>query len=192
MLRGVAGGAMLVVLAGCAGGAAPLSVGGSNGATTQTTAGGGGFAGLQLPDITGALGGIAVKEPPVAAYIRLARHIRTCWLLAEEAPLAGLKFHARTSTGAEPSAAITLLHVPEGRRRGLPAYSIRLLPRGEGAAAYAENHRLDEAVAARLRSDLVRWGQGAETCTAGAPVAAQTLPPKVAREGAVRGKKNGS
>lgn len=121
-------------------------------------------AGLPVPSITGALGGISVKAPPVAAYTKFARQIRRCWLAGDNSPLGRLKFYAKASNGAEQKADIQLLHMLEGAKRGVPAYSIQLLKSGEGAAAYIENHRLNEDVAARLRQDLERWAQGDVAC----------------------------
>ena len=165
---------------------------------------GGDTASLSAPALPLALPGFGIAAPgkPVEVYTRLARLAKACWLSAP-APLSeGYLFTAEVSPEGRGGAASIVIFEKNASpgipgQRGLVAYSLALMPSGEGTSIGVENGRIAEGFAAKMHADVERWAAGETGCNeasrwptqagvgeAGEPAAAAAKPEVKAKGGA--------
>jgi hypothetical protein len=104
----------------------------------------------------------------------VARQIKLCWFKPADPVLPNHVFRATVppSGAVDPKTSIVIYdQTPEGRR-GLKAYSIDFVPRGEGTVVTTQNHKLAYPLAQKLTADVGYWIQGGANCDGPTPATA--------------------
>ena len=153
--------ALCIALTGCAAGNAVV------GGADVTAA----FTPIALPSF-----GHAAPGKPSEVYVKIARLAKACWF-APPAPLQqGYVFTADVNPDSRGGAASIVIfehNIGESHgtnaERGLKAFEISLSPNGDETSIGAENDRIPEAFAERMKSDIDRWAAGETSCGSSAP-----------------------
>lgn len=111
---------------------------------------------------------------PTEVYTRIARGVLTCWFGASGPLKAGYIYHADAepaSKGGNSEIKIMARDPTATDPRSTRAYGIAITPYEGRTRVEAENFRLPEPLASRLKEDVERWSADEEGCGT-APVTA--------------------
>lgn len=121
---------------------------------------------VSLPggDISSPLAGEVIEGEYIAAYSKIARGLRQCWL-KEGTALSNAQFFARNKTAGVEKKSDIFIHKPaEAPKRGPRIFSIHLKPEGKGTKVFLDNRSLTEKTEANVTKDIRAWIKGSEGC----------------------------
>jgi hypothetical protein len=122
---------------------------------------------IETFDFTLPPGQRAPVGPPSEIYARVARGILTCWMGAHGSLKKTHVFHASSEPARKGGKSLILLHERDDARpasRGRQSVRVQIAPEGNSASIGFRNLTLDEADAARLKTDVYRWAANHEGC----------------------------
>ena len=121
---------------------------------------------VTLPDVdtSSPLAGEIIEGDYIAAYSKIARGLRQCWL-KEGTPLSKTQFFARNkTTGAEKKSDIFIHKPAQAPKRGPRIFSIQLKPEGKGTKIHLDNRSLAAKTEANVTKDIRAWVKGSQGC----------------------------
>lgn len=121
---------------------------------------------VTLPDVdtSSPLAGEIIEGDYIAAYSKIARGLRQCWL-KEGTPLSKTQFFARNkTTGAEKKSDIFIHKPAQAPKRGPRIFSIHLKPEGKGTKIHLDNRSLAAKTEANVTKDIRAWVKGSQGC----------------------------
>ena len=121
---------------------------------------------VTLPDVdtSSPLAGEIIEGDYIAAYSKIARGLRQCWL-KEGTPLSKTQFFARNKTTGTEKKSDIFIHKPaQAPKRGPRIFSIHLKPEGKGTKIHLDNRSLAAKTEANVTKDIRAWVKGSQGC----------------------------
>jgi hypothetical protein len=150
------------LISACLGAAASLLASGCSGASPP--------AFPTLPELIEALSvtEAEVVGPPTEVYARVARGAMACWFGASGPLKADYVYHAEAQPAAQGGKSEIIIHELDRQSenpRGLKAFRVSIMPKGDTATLTVENLKLAGPQAKSMENDVRRWAAGAIGCS---------------------------
>jgi hypothetical protein len=125
-----------------------------------------------LPEIAEALSlnQDEVVGSPTEVYARVARGAMACWFESGGPLKTDYIYHAEAQPASRGGKSVIVIHERDRQSenpKGLRAFRVAIVPKGETASVSIQNLKLPEPLATSMDNDVRRWAAGAIGCTVG-------------------------